>query len=301
MLLETAEERKPAWLKVRLGLDDRAGDVHRALGDLALRTVCQDAVCPNRSRCFSRGTATFMILGDTCTRACAFCAVPGGVPRPPDPDEPRRVAEAASRLGLRHVVLTSVARDDLHDGGASHFAATVAALRAARPAATIEVLVPDFGGSEAALAAVAASGPDVLNHNLETVPRLYPRVRPTAVYARSLELLARARSLRPGMVTKSGLMLGLGEREEEVLEVLRDLRRAGCDIVTLGQYLQPSAAEYLPPGRFAAYRRAAQALGFRRVIAGPLVRSSYHAGEIFHRLDGGRGQDSPPRPANGGA
>lgn len=287
--LEETAARKPPWLKVRLALGERAGAVHRALGDLGLRTVCQDALCPNRARCFSRGTATFMILGETCTRACPFCAVPGGTPAPPDPEEPRRVAEAARRLGLGHVVVTSVARDDLPDGGAAHFAATVSALRARLPSATVEVLVPDFGGDARALAVVLAAGPDVLNHNLETVPRLYPRVRPAAAYDRSLDLLARGRALRPAVVTKSGLMLGLGEREEEVLEVLRDLRRAGCDLLTLGQYLQPSrrhlpVAEHLPPWRFAAYRRAALGLGFRGVVAGPLVRSSYHAGDVLRRL-----------------
>lgn len=304
--LEETVARKPPWLKARLGLAERAGEVHRTLDGLGLRTVCRDALCPNRARCFSRGTATFMILGETCTRACPFCAVPGGIPPAPDPEEPRRVAEAARRLGLSHVVVTSVARDDLPDGGASHFAATVSALRALRPSATVEVLVPDFGGDAEALAAVLAAGPDVLNHNLETVPRLYPRVRPAAAYGRSLEVLARARSLRPGVTTKSGLMLGLGEREEEVLEVLRDLRRAGCDLVTLGQYLQPSrchlpVAEYLPPGRFAAYRRAALDLGFRGAVAGPLVRSSYHAGDLFHHLGSAavrRRQDSPAPPPN---
>lgn len=280
---------KPPWLKSPLGFGPRAGTLARTLGGLGLPTVCREARCPNRSRCWSRGTATFLLLGDRCTRRCPFCAVEGGSPDPPSREEPRRVAEAVARLGLRHVVLTSVTRDDLPDGGAAHFAATVAAVRARCPAATVEVLVPDFGGAPGALEAVLAAGPHVLAHNVETVPRLYPSVRPGASYDRSLALLTRARRAGGRLVTKSGLMLGLGEREEEVHRVLRDLRAAGCDVVTLGQYLQPSpahlpVAEYLPPARFAAYRRLARALGFRAACCGPLVRSSYQAGELYRRL-----------------
>ncbi len=281
--------RKPPWLKVRVAATAAGATVARALADLGLGTVCRAARCPNRGRCWGRGTATFLILGDRCTRRCPFCAVTSGDPLPPDPEEPERVAAAAVRLGLRHVVITSVTRDDLPDGGAAHFAATVEAVRRRCPGATVEVLVPDFGGAPGALEAVLAAGPHVLAHNVETVPRLYPSVRPGASYERSLALLARARRAGGRLVTKSGLMLGLGEREEEVRRLLRDLRAAGCDVVTLGQYLQPSpqhlpVAEYVPPARFAAFRRLALSLGFRAALAGPLVRSSYHAGDLYRAL-----------------
>jgi lipoic acid synthetase len=223
-----------------------------------------------------------MILGDTCTRGCRFCAVRRGRAAPLDPAEPERAAEAAARLGLDHVVLTSVTRDDLPDGGAGQFAATTRAVRRRLPGATVEVLIPDFRGSDAALGVVLEAGPDVLNHNVETVPRLYPRVRPQADYRRSLAVLARAKALQPGMVTKSGLMLGLGERAAEIVQVLHDLRRARCDLLTLGQYLPPTddqlpVARYVPPEEFDGYRAKAEALGFRGVASGPLVRSSYRA------------------------
>lgn len=283
-------ERKPRWLKAKLALSPRGATVNRLIRELDLHTVCQSALCPNRSRCFSRGTATFMILGDRCTRRCPYCAVAAGPRGLPDPREPERVAEAVCTLGLRHAVVTSVARDDLPDGGAAHFAATIRAIRHRRPAATIEVLVPDFGGCADPLRVVLEAGPDVFNHNVETIPRLYPRVRPEGDYQRSLAVLAGARALAPRSLTKSGLMLGLGEREEEVLAVMGDLRRAGCDLLTLGQYLRPSPAhlpveEYIHPRRFAAYRRAALAMGFRAAFAGPLVRSSFHAGDLY-RLSG---------------
>ncbi len=250
---------------------------------LGLNTVCQSAGCPNIGECFAHGTATFMILGSRCTRGCRFCAVEKGTPSPPDRTEPRRVALAAAQLGLRHVVITSVTRDDLSDGGAGHFVATVLAVRELLPRATVEVLVPDFRGSLAALEKMIAVSPEIFNHNLETVPRLYPQVRPGADYQRSLGVLAFAHKAR--LVTKSGLMLGLGETQEEVLRTMRDLRRAGCQILTLGQYLQPTShhlevAEYLAPEKFRDYQQAGKALGFSAVIAGPFVRSSYHAAQV---------------------
>lgn len=264
-----------------------AGMVH-LLADLRLHTVCQEARCPNIAECFGRGTATFMILGDICTRGCRFCAVRRGTPAPPDAGEPERLAEAVVRLGLRHVVVTSVTRDDLPDGGANHFAATVRAVRSRCPSATVELLIPDFNGSRQALETVLAAEPDVLNHNLETVPRLYPRVRPGADYRRSLGVLAWARARAPHMLTKSGLMLGLGERTAEVLQVLYDLRQARCDLLTLGQYLQPTewqvpVARYLSPAEFACYRDRARALGFRGIAAGPLVRSSHQADVLWQQ------------------
>jgi lipoic acid synthetase len=250
--------------------------------DLGLHTVCQEARCPNVGECWSHRTATFMLLGDTCTRNCGFCAVAHGRPLTVDPDEPDRVATAVARLGLRHVVVTSVNRDDLPDGGAAHFAATARAIRAAVPAARVEVLVPDFQGDVAAVGVVAAAPVDVFNHNVETVPRLYKRVRPGARYERSLAVLAAAASARRGLLTKAGLMLGLGESTSELLGVFRDLRAIGCAILTLGQYLRPSPAHlpverYVPPEEFATLRVEALGLGFRHVEAGPLVRSSYHA------------------------
>lgn len=282
----TAPGGKPDWLRVRLGSGPRAARVNRLLGGLGLNTVCQEALCPNRGECFDRGTATFLILGDTCTRNCRFCAVTPGIPVPPDPKEPARVAEAVAALGLRHVVVTSVTRDDLPDGGAGQFAETIAALRAVRPCPTIEVLIPDLAGSAAALAVVVAAGPHILNHNLETVPRLYRRVRPGADYRRSLELLSRVRALEPSVITKAGLMLGVGERREEVVAAMRDLRRHDCQILTLGQYLRPShrhlaVERYVPPAEFEELARSGMAMGFRAVYSGPLVRSSYHADEVL--------------------
>jgi lipoic acid synthetase len=255
---------------------------------MGLHTVCQSARCPNLGECFGRGTATFLILGNRCTRDCRFCAIEHGLPAPPAPDEPRRVAQAAARLGLRHVVVTSVTRDDLPDGGAGQFAATVRAIRELLPGARVEVLVPDFGGDWEALQLVLVVAPEVLNHNVETVPRLYPQARPQADYQRSLALLRRAgeASASGGLLTKSGLMVGLGESEEEVLGVLADLHCAGVAAITIGQYLQPTrshlpVAEYVSPRRFEAYARQAQAMGFRHVMSGPLVRSSYHAADLL--------------------
>jgi lipoic acid synthetase len=253
------------------------------LADARLHTVCEEAACPNLGECWARGTATFMILGNICTRHCRFCAVTAGRPLPPDPAEPDRLAQTTARLGLRHVVVTSVARDDLPDGGAAHFVAVIKALRRHCPNTAVEILVPDFGGSLSALQQVLLARPDVFNHNLETVPRLYPQVQPRKSYRRALAVLDQAK--RAGLVTKSGLMLGLGETRGEVLVVMRDLRRAGCDILTLGQYLQPAShhlpvAEYIHPAEFAWYKEMGRTMGFRAVAAGPLVRSSYHAAEV---------------------
>ncbi|MBC8450125.1 MAG: lipoyl synthase [Chloroflexi bacterium] len=284
------QPEQPPWLwqRVSAAAEAAVARMVRLLADLGLHTVCQEARCPNIAECFSRGTATFMILGDTCTRDCRFCAVRHGQPAPPDAQEPERLAEAAVRLGLRHVVVTSVTRDDLSDGGAGHFAATVRAVRCRWPRATVEVLIPDFNGSRAALEIVLAAEPDVLNHNLETVPRLYPQVRPRADYRRSLGVLAWAKTRAPRLITKSGLMLGLGERTAEVLQVLYDLRRARCDLLTLGQYLQPTehqipVTRYIPPAEFAHYGARARALGFRGTAAGPLVRSSHQADVLWQR------------------
>jgi lipoic acid synthetase len=272
------------WLVVPAPQGEEVEALSALLDDLGLHTVCQEALCPNIRDCWGSGTATFMILGDTCTRHCRFCAVRAARPSPPDTGEPERVAEAAARLGLKHVVVTSVTRDDLPDGGAGHFAATIERLRRRCPGALVEVLVPDFGGALAALDKVIVAHPDILNHNVETVPRLSPSVQPRADYRRSLGLLAWAK--RAGLTTKSGLMLGLGETRGEVLAVMQDLRRAGCELLTLGQYLQPTSgclpvAEYVHPAEFEWYREAGKTMGFRAVAAGPLVRSSYHAGALW--------------------
>jgi len=295
--------RKPAWLKVKAPEPRQYRATAALLDELDLHTVCREARCPHKGECYASGTATFLILGDTCTRSCRFCSVDHADGAPaggaalcaPDPDEPRRVAEAARRLGLRHVVITSVTRDDLADGGAGHFVAAVAAVGEAAPRATVEVLIPDLGGDEAALRAVLASRPDVLNHNLETVPRLYEQVRPQARYGRSSELLRRAaawaRAASPARpLVKSGLMVGLGERGDEVAAVLADCAAADVDLVTIGQYLQPNRAclpvvRYVDPAEFHAYERQGAALGVQ-VVAAPFVRSSYRAGELLGRLPG---------------
>jgi lipoic acid synthetase len=278
---------KPPWLRRRLAPAGAGAPLERGLGRRGLFTICREGACPNRGECFARGAAAFLILGPVCTRGCRFCAVRGGAPAPPDPGEPERLAEQAAELGLGFVVVTSVTRDDLADGGAGQFAACLAALRRRLPGAGVELLVPDFAGSAAALDTVLAAGPEVLAHNLETVPRLYPAVRPGADYGRSLELLARA-AARGGGLVKSGLMLGLGESEDEVVETLLDMRRAGCRALTLGQYLQPTSrhhpvAAYLEPAAFERYRAAARDLGFAAVAAGPLVRSSYLAEESYRQ------------------
>ncbi len=289
MPVKEARKRLPPWFKIRLATGKRFMDVRDLIRTNRLHTVCRSAACPNLAECWNAGTATFMILGNVCTRGCRFCNVPKGVPDGLDVDEPNRVAAAVTGLGLTYAVITSVTRDDLPDGGAGIFAATVRAVRAQSPHCRVEVLIPDFRGSESALKTVLHARPDVLNHNIETVPSLYLRVRPQADYWRSLELLDRAKA--HGALTKTGLMLGLGERHEEVRSVMADLRGIGCDILTLGQYLQPGQTalpveRYYHPEEFSEFKREALATGFRHVEAGPLVRSSYHAHEYGESKSG---------------
>ena len=275
---------KPEWLKVRAPGSPSYLRLKQLMRELKLHTVCEEAQCPNIGECWSHGTATFMILGDVCTRACSYCAVAHGRPAPVDAAEPRRVADAIHTLDLSYVVITSVDRDDLADGGASIFADTIRETRARVPGCRIEVLIPDFQGSEAALGAVLDSRPDILNHNTETVPRLYRMARSGGRYARTLELLDRSRRYAPDIPTKTGLMVGLGEERHELIATFEDLRRVGCGVLTIGQYLRPSAAHapmvrYYHPDEFADLKRAALDLGFVHVESGPLVRSSYHAHE----------------------
>ena len=281
-------KHKPPWLRKRFAFNSSAKEVNNLLQGLALHTVCQEARCPNQLECFGKHTATFMILGDHCTRNCTFCAVAYGSQEPPNADEPRRVAEAVAHLGLKYVVLTSVTRDDLSDGGAAHFAATIRAIREIGEEILVEVLVPDFQGSGQALATVLAAEPAVLNHNLETVPRLYPTVRPQGDYERSLQLLAEIKRLTPDTVSKSGFMVGLGEKRLEVSGLMRDLRKVGCELVTIGQYLRPSkdhhpVVEYISPNIFQAYKMEGQSLGFLGVASGPYVRSSYQAEKLYQQ------------------
>jgi len=278
--------RLPQWLRNRLPTSDSFSSTRALLDELKLHTVCQSARCPNHWECWSKGTATFMIGGDRCTRACGFCAVTTAKPLALEADEPERVAEAARRLGLRHVVITAVARDDLADGGAEHFRRTIDAVRALNPGIVIEVLTPDFNDRDSSLDTVLSAHPHIFNHNLETVRRLTPAVRSRATYDRSLSVLRKAKARSGNTIyTKSGLMLGLGEREEEVLAALSDLRAAGCDLLTLGQYLQPTlkhlpVVEFVSPSKFGAYGERARGLGFVHVASGPRVRSSYHADEF---------------------
>jgi len=259
------------------------------LAEYGLHTVCEEARCPNQGECFGRRTATFMILGNLCTRDCAFCSVSSGKPLPPDASEPLRVAQAAKDLGLRHVVVTSVTRDDLRDGGARHFASTIRAIRTLLPQAIVEVLIPDLEGDEEALQMILQAGPHILGHNLETIPRLYPLVRPQAHYERSLHLLAFAKTKGGGILTKSGLMLGLGESTEEVEGVMEDLRRASCDLLSLGQYLQPTSRQvpvqdFIPPEIFSRFEEKGRQLGFANVASAPFVRSSYHSEEAYQKI-----------------
>jgi lipoyl synthase len=278
--------RLPDWLRFQLPTTDGFAHTRSLLDELKLHTVCQSAKCPNHWECWSKGTATFMIGGDRCTRACGFCAVATAKPLPLEADEPNRVAEATQRMRLRHVVITGVARDDLPDGGADHFRRTIEAVRALSPATVIEVLVPDFNDRDEAIDSVLSARPQVFNHNLETVRRLTPTVRSRAKYDRSLSVLGKVKAkLGAGIYTKSGLMLGLGETEEELYTALADLRRVGCDVLTLGQYLQPTlhhlpVVEYVSPAKFAEFGRRARELGFVHVASGPMVRSSYHADEF---------------------
>ena len=282
----TPRGRLPSWLKRQLPRGNGNFFTQNLLEDLKLETVCENARCPNRPECWSRRTATFMILGNVCTRPCGFCSVPKGEPLHVESDEPERVAEAAVRLGLKHVVITSVTRDDLPDGGASHFAECIFAIRERLPETAVEVLTPDFQGNVSAIDCVIAAGPEVFNHNIETVPRLYRVARGRAEYRRSLDLLERVKRTAPAMVTKAGLMLGIGETIDELFEVLADLRAIRCDVLTLGQYLAPTlkqsipVARYVPPEEFDDLAAKARLLGFKQVAAGPFVRSSYHADEM---------------------
>lgn len=289
LILGFLMKRFPEWLR-KPRFTDSSALTSEVVSGQHLHTVCQSAKCPNRSECWGKGTATFMILGEVCSRECRFCAVLHGAPEQVDFGEPERVAEAAHRLGLNHVVVTSVTRDDLEDGGAEQFCRTIGALRRALPHATIEVLTPDFDGNMSALEQVCEAGPDILNHNLETVERLTPSVRSTkSSYRRSLHLLGEAKKRYPQLLTKSGVMVGLGEVREEILEVFHDLRREGCEMLTVGQYLQPSAEqigvkEFISPDEFLWYEEEARRLGFREAFCGPFVRSSYHAAEITERF-----------------
>lgn len=281
-------ERLPPWFKKKMPDPGVLTSMGALFDGLNLHTICESALCPNLGDCFSQRTATFLLLGDTCTRNCTFCAVKQGVPNPVDANEPQHLAEAVEKLALRHVVITSVTRDDLPDSGASHFARTIALLREKDKGLTVEVLIPDFCGSLPSLKMVIDAHPDVINHNLETVPRLYPEVRPEADLPRSLELLRQVKELDSRVVTKSGLMVGLGEAREELLGVMEELRRVKCDLLTIGQYLQPSPSHhpvvrYIPPEEFLEYEGTGKEMGFRAVASAPLVRSSFNAAQLYAR------------------
>lgn len=283
------QAQKPPWIKVRLPSNPVFFSTKALISDLRLHTVCESAQCPNRWECWSQGTATMMIAGDRCTRACGFCAVTTAKPFALEDDEPQRVAEAARRMRLKHVVVTAVARDDLKDGGANHFARTIEAIRAMDPSVIVEVLVPDFHAQDWAIKTVLDAGPDIFNHNMETVERLTPVVRSRATYRTSLDVLRKAKELSPRVVTKSGVMLGLGEREPELFQAMDDLREIGCQVLTMGQYLRPTprhlpVVEFVSPERFDAYGQIARTKGFEHVASGPLVRSSYHAADFGQQL-----------------
>lgn len=278
-------QKKPKWLKVPLRIGGEVASVHKLLNRLDLNTVCQEANCPNLMECFSKKTATFMILGKNCTRNCTFCNVTKGRVQPVDEEEPKRVAKAVEELNLKHVVITSVTRDDLADGGAGHFGNVIKAIRQRTPNVVVEVLIPDFAGKEEALQKVVAAKPEIINHNVETVPRLYSTVRPSAIYGRSLELLAKVKEMDSEILTKSGIMVGLGEEKEEVLGTLKDLREVNCDLLTIGQYLAPSTehhpiVEFVHPDVFDEYGDKGREMGFLHVASAPLVRSSYNAQEV---------------------
>ncbi|KUO65369.1 MAG: lipoyl synthase [Gracilibacter sp. BRH_c7a] len=275
-------QRKPDWLKIRVQNNKNRTEVEELLARLSLHTVCEEADCPNLMECFSRRTATFMVLGRVCSRNCTFCTVEKGSTQPVDSDEPLHVAEAVKELQLKHVVITSVTRDDLPDGGAGHFADIIRKIRELDENVVIEVLIPDFQGKQSSLLKVIEAKPEIINHNIETIPRLYPEVRPMAIYKRSLELLKNVKTVDPQILTKSGIMVGLGETEEEVIESLQDLRNIGCDLLTIGQYLAPSklhhpVVEYIHPDIFEKYKKVSLEIGFKYVASGPLVRSSYMA------------------------
>jgi len=277
------------WLRRKLPDQKVLEQMDSLLRELNLHTVCDSALCPNRGECYKNGTATFMILGNVCTRNCRFCAVKKGVPLPVDSEEPYHIAQAAKRLNLKHIVITSVTRDDLPDGGAGHFAKTIIEIRKLLPESSVEVLVPDFNGSWEALQKIIDVQPEVINHNIETVPRLYPLVRPKAVYKLSLKLLRQVKIRNKNIVSKSGIMVGLGEEKEEVIQAMKDLRQVNCDVLTIGQYLRPSphhleVQEYIHPDKFEEYRKIGMSLGFKYVASAPLVRSSYHAGEILKNI-----------------
>ena len=285
--------RKPPWIRVRAPNSPEYAETRRLMRQYGLATVCEEAACPNIGECWSQKHATMMIMGDTCTRACSFCNVKTGMPGPLDSGEPGRVADAVAKLGLAHVVITSVDRDDLADGGAAHFAAVIRAVRAACPETTIEVLTPDFLRKPGAIETVVAARPDIYNHNLETVPRLYLRIRPGARYFVSLRLLQKVKEIAPDMITKSGLMVGLGEEREEILQVMDDLRSADVDFLTIGQYLQPTrkhaeVKQFVTPDEFKSYETVAYTKGFLLVSATPLTRSSHHAGDDFAKLRAAR-------------
>lgn len=277
---------RPSWLKKRLSINVKQDEVSSVLKELRLNTVCESALCPNIAECFAKGTATFMILGNVCTRNCYFCAVPKGEPVEVDEGEPLRIACATKKLRLRHVVITSVTRDDLPDGGSEQFAKTIYALRSEMPEVTIEVLTPDFMGDVSAISKVVSEGPDVFNHNVETVPRLYTAIRPMANYRRSLDVLKKVKELNPHIYTKSGMMLGLGETRTEVSEVIHDLKEAGCDILTIGQYLSPTkdhfpVKEYVHPETFFEIAEEAKKIGFKFVASSPFIRSSFNAMNVY--------------------
>lgn len=281
--------RKPDWLKIRLDVSANSAKVDSILKKHCLNTVCSEAGCPNRSECFSKGTATFMILGKNCTRNCRFCKVTKGQPEKLNQLEPKGIAEAVKELKLKHIVITSVTRDDLDDGGASHFAKTILEIKKLCKETTIEVLIPDFKGDHEALKQVIYAKPDIINHNVETVPELYKLVRPMAIFERSINLLRRVKEIDSSIFTKSGFMVGLGEKEEQVIRLLKDLRSIDCDMLTIGQYLQPSklhydVVEYVPPEQFKRYEEIAKEIGFKCVFSGPLVRSSYYAEDEFNKL-----------------
>ena len=282
------QERLPAWFKKRIPDSKIMIAMEGLIGNLHLHTICESAICPNPGDCFSKRTATFLILGDVCTRNCTFCAVKKGFPLPVDGDEPAHLAEAVVHLGLRHVVITSVTRDDLADGGATHYVKVVTGLKERNKAITVEVLIPDFQGSLEALKKVVDARPEVINHNMETIPRLYPEVRPLADFQRSLGLFEKIKEFDPRIITKSGFMVGLGETQAELLEAMKELRQAGCDLLTIGQYLQPSPqhhrlVKYIHPDEFEEYARLGREMGFVAVASAPLVRSSFKASELYDK------------------